>query len=175
MLLLTTRPDSFSRNWVIAFIEENTASIALHHTIPAIQWLDTWPTFLCYGFVILVSHNGSVEQPGNKQRVKPEARTTSDDPRCVFHSLHKSLETAKTYIWKFEILLIDNWKIQLHYIYWTKAIWALKRQIYAVQFRYLISVGTMWNSAESSSYCCAQVKIFMRSVYTKPRVCTREK
>jgi hypothetical protein len=33
-------------------------------------------------------------------------------------------------------------------------------------------VGTIWNSAESSNFSCAQVKIFMRSVYTNPRVCT---
>jgi hypothetical protein len=31
-------------------------------------------------------------------------------------------------------------------------------------------VGTIWNSVESSNFSCAQVKIFMRSVYTEPRV-----
>jgi hypothetical protein len=28
-------------------------------------------------------------------------------------------------------------------------------------------VGTIWNSAESSSFSCAQVKVFMRSVYER--------
>jgi hypothetical protein len=36
-------------------------------------------------------------------------------------------------------------------------------------------VGTIWISAESSNFGCAQVKIFMRSVYKKPRACIREK
>jgi hypothetical protein len=38
-------------------------------------------------------------------------------------------------------------------------------------------VGTIWNSAASSNFSCAQVNIFMRSVYTKPNlhVFVREK
>jgi hypothetical protein len=69
-----------------------------------------------------------------------------------------------SYIRKFAILL--DWKIQLHL---TKAIWALKRQIYAVQYRYLIR--NCWNYLKFGGVIqlsCAQVKIFMRSVYTKP-------
>jgi hypothetical protein len=70
----------------------------------------------------------------------------------------KPLETAKpstrSYICKFAILL--DWKIQLHL---SKATWALKRfMLYNIDI-WLEIVGTIWNSAESSYFSCAQEKM----------------
>jgi hypothetical protein len=98
----------------------------------------------------------------------------------MFVLLAKPLETAKTIhkilvdeliiICKFAILL--DWKIQIHL---SKAIWALKWQISAVQYRYLIR--NCWNYLKF----CGAIQLLLctgkdiHAQCTKARVCTREK
>jgi hypothetical protein len=85
-------------------------------------------------------------------------------PQIFIPLAHKTLATSKTihkilsgwpYIWKFAILL--DWKIQL--IHLTKAIWALKRQIYAVQYRYLIR--NCWNYLKF----CGVIQLYAQCIH----------
>jgi hypothetical protein len=98
----------------------------------------------------------------------------------LFRSLHKSLETPAKTIHKIRVddLIFANLQFNSarlkNSIRSNQSHLRFKTTDLCLQYRYLEIVGTIWISAESSNFSCAQVKIFMRSVYKK-YVFVREK
>jgi hypothetical protein len=70
-----------------------------------------------------------------------------------------------SYICKFAILV--DWKIQLN-VHIAKAIWAKKND------RFMLCNMDIWLETVGTISNFAQVKIFIRNMYTKPRLCARK-